>query len=102
MKKNVFFELRDFLILWGSQAVSTLGTAMTNFALVVWVFRQKGTASSITLLSVFSFLPSILKTGTYSSFYLSNTTNVTAILPRKSLAACTITGPNKLPVLSNM
>ncbi|HMM31972.1 MAG TPA: MFS transporter [Clostridia bacterium] len=59
-KKNVFFELRDFLILWGSQAVSTLGTAMTNFALIVWVYAQKGTASSITLLSVFSFLPSIL------------------------------------------
>jgi DHA3 family macrolide efflux protein-like MFS transporter len=59
-KKNVFFELRDFLILWGSQAVSTLGTAMTNFALIVWVYGQKGTASSITLLSVFSFLPSIL------------------------------------------
>lgn len=61
MKKvNIFFELRDFLILWGSQAVSTLGTAMTNFALVVWVYGQKGTASSIALLSVFSFLPSIL------------------------------------------
>ena len=59
-KKNVFFELRDFLILWGSQAVSTLGTAMTNFALIVWIYGQKGTASSITLLSVFSFLPSIL------------------------------------------
>jgi MFS family permease len=59
-KTNVFFDLRDFLILWGSQSVSTLGTAMTNFALIVWVYGQKGTASSITLLSVFSFLPSIL------------------------------------------
>lgn len=53
-------ELKDFLILWSSQAVSTLGTAMSNFALIVWVYGQKGTASSITLLSVFSFLPSIL------------------------------------------
>ena len=61
MKKQALFsELRDFLILWGSQTVSTLGTAMTNFALVIWVYGQKGTASSITLLSVFSFLPSIL------------------------------------------
>ena len=57
---NIFAGLRDFLILWGSQSVSTLGTAMTNFALIVWVYGQKGTASSITLLSVCSFVPSIL------------------------------------------
>ena len=60
MKSKLFSGLRDFLILWGSQAVSTLGTAMTNFALIIWVYQQEGTASSITLLSVFSFLPSIL------------------------------------------
>ena len=61
MKKiNLFAGLRDFLILWGSQAVSTLGTAMTNFALIIWVYEQKGTASSVTLLSICSFLPSIL------------------------------------------
>lgn len=59
-KTNIFSDLRIFLILWGSQTVSTLGTAMTNFALIVWVYGQKETASSITLLSVFSFLPSIL------------------------------------------
>ena len=59
-KSNIFAGLRDFLILWGSQAVSMLGTAMTNFALIVWVYEQEGTASSIALLSVFSFLPSIL------------------------------------------
>lgn len=57
---NLFSGLRDFLILWGSQFVSTLGTAMTNFALIIWVYGQKGTASSITLLSVCSLLPAIL------------------------------------------
>jgi MFS family permease len=48
------------MILWGSQFVSSLGTAMTNFALIIWVYEQEGTASSMTLLSVCSFLPSIL------------------------------------------
>ena len=37
MKENSFFkmirELKDFLLLWASQAVSELGTAMTNYAL---------------------------------------------------------------------
>ncbi len=59
-KINPFKGLRDFLILWSSQFVSSLGTAMTNFALIVWVYGREGTASSITLLSVFSLLPSIL------------------------------------------
>ncbi len=61
MKKiNILFELRSFLILWGSQAISSLGTAMTNFALIIWAYNQQGTASSIALLSVCSYLPSIL------------------------------------------
>jgi MFS family permease len=61
MKKlNMFSGLRDFFILWSSQAVSSLGTSMTSFALIIWVYNQKGTASSITLLSICSLVPSIL------------------------------------------
>jgi len=59
-KHNIFTGLRDFLILWSSQAVSTLGTAMTSFALIIWVYEQSGTASSITMLSICSLVPSIL------------------------------------------
>ena len=53
-------ELRSFLLLWSSQSVSELGTAMTNYALIIWIYGQKGTASSITLLTLCSFLPTIL------------------------------------------
>jgi len=59
-KTNMFSGLQDFFILWGSQFVLSLGTAMTNFALIIWVYNQKGTASSITLLTICSFLPTIL------------------------------------------
>lgn len=59
--KNLYFirELWDFLLLWSSQTVSELGTAMTNYALIIWIYGQKGTASSITLLTICSFLPTI-------------------------------------------
>ena len=61
MKKTSFIkELRSFLLLWSSQTVSELGTAMTNYALIIWVYGQKGTASSVTLLTICSFLPTIL------------------------------------------
>ena len=60
MKKISFIkELRSFMLLWSSQTVSELGTAMTNYALIIWVYGQKGTASSITLLTICSFLPTI-------------------------------------------
>ncbi len=55
-----FSGLKSFLILWGGQSVSALGSAMTSFALIIWAYRQQGTATSITLLSFFTYLPSIL------------------------------------------
>jgi len=61
MNKNSFFRgLRSFLLLWSSQTVSSLGTAMTNFALIIWVYGQKEDASSVTLLTLCSFLPTII------------------------------------------
>ncbi len=52
-------QLRSFLLLWGSQTVSQLGTAMVDYALIIWVYGQAGTASSITLLMLCTFLPTI-------------------------------------------
>lgn len=57
---SIIKDLRSFLLLWASQAVSELGTAMTEYALIVWVYGQKGSASSVALLTLCSFLPTIL------------------------------------------
>lgn len=59
-KTETIKELRDFLFLWSSQAVSSLGTAMTEYALIIWTYGQKGTASSLSILTLCSFLPTIL------------------------------------------
>ena len=59
-KQNIMKELKGFLLLWSSQAVSSLGTAMTEYALIVWVYRQEGTALSTALLTLCSFAPTIL------------------------------------------
>ena len=58
-KANMLAELRDFLILWGSQTVSELGTAMTNYALIVWVYGERENATSLTLMTICAFLPTI-------------------------------------------
>lgn len=59
-KLSIFSGLKHFLILWSSQAVSALGSAMTSFALVIWAYGQQGTATSVSLLMVCSTLPSVL------------------------------------------
>ena len=48
---------RPFLILWSTQALSALGSAMTSFALVVWSYQQQGSALTTALLSVCSYVP---------------------------------------------
>ena len=61
MKRQLHIqELRSFLLLWASQAVSELGTAMTEYALIVWAYGQEGTASSVTRLTLCAFMPTIL------------------------------------------
>lgn len=53
-------ELKSFLLLWLSQTVSELGTAMTDYALIIWAYQKTGMASSVTMLTFCMFLPTIL------------------------------------------
>ena len=59
-KLSTIKELKSFLLLWFSQTVSELGTAMTNYALVIWAYQKTGMASSVTMLTFCMFLPTIL------------------------------------------
>lgn len=52
--------LKPFLWLWASQSLSAMGTAMTDYALIVWAYEQTGSASSLTLLTLCAYLPTIL------------------------------------------
>lgn len=53
-------ELHEFLILWITQAFSSLGSSMTNFALVIWSYQQQGSALSTALLAVCSYAPYVV------------------------------------------
>lgn len=58
--KNSIKELQSFLILWLSQALSSLGSSMTNFALIIWSYQQHGSALVTALLSVCSYAPYVI------------------------------------------
>ncbi|MCI8387621.1 MAG: MFS transporter [Clostridiales bacterium] len=58
--ENSTGELRSFLILWLTQSLSSLGSAATNFALIIWSYQQQGSALTTALLTVCSYLPYVL------------------------------------------
>lgn len=55
-----FTEMRSFLLLWLTQTISGLGSAMTAYALVIWSYTQKGSALATALLMVCSYAPYVL------------------------------------------
>ena len=61
MKKiEDYRELRPWLALWSTQSLSALGSAMTNFALVIWLYQRSGSALETALLSVCSYAPYVV------------------------------------------
>ncbi len=58
--KNTIKELKTFLILWSTQSLSQLGSAMTNFALTLWLYQKTGSALQTALLSICSYAPYVL------------------------------------------
>lgn len=53
MKHHYFLSgMRAFVLLWATQGLSTLGSSMTSYALVVWAYEQTGSAFSTALLTI--------------------------------------------------
>ncbi|MBD2727745.1 MFS transporter [Nostoc sp. FACHB-892] len=55
-------SMRNFLIVWLGQLVSTIGSSMTSFAIEIWAWEITGKATTLTLVGFFSLLPSIIIT----------------------------------------
>lgn len=53
-------ELKPYLLLWSTQALSALGSGMTSYALVLWLYLRNGSALGTALLSVCSYAPYVI------------------------------------------
>jgi len=51
--------VRTFLVVWTGQLVSQIGTAMSTFALLIWIYERTGRATTVALLGFFWFVPVI-------------------------------------------
>ena len=52
-----FIHMRDFLLLWFGQLISTIGSGMTAFALGVYVFQRTNSATDFALIFLVGMLP---------------------------------------------
>lgn len=53
-------SMRTFFIIWLGQAISLIGSSLTNFGLGVWIYQQTGQATPFALTALASTLPGIL------------------------------------------
>ncbi len=58
--KNRIKELRDFYILWSTQSLSQLGSAITEFALTLWIYEKTGSALSTAALTICTYAPYVI------------------------------------------
>ncbi len=56
INKNNF---RTFIILWASQLLSSIGSEMTYFAVIIWAWKVTGQATSLSLLLFFNQIPKL-------------------------------------------
>ena len=92
MKLKSFFhslrELRTFLLLFTTQALSSLGSAMTSYALVIWAYQQSGSALSTALLTVSSYAPYVVFS-LFCGALVDRLDTRRTMLVSDALAACT-------------
>ena len=56
-KNNI---LRDFYILWSTQSLSQLGSAITGFALTLWLYEKTGSALGTAALTICTYAPYVV------------------------------------------
>lgn len=89
--KQRIMELRTFLILWITQSLSTLGSSMTNFALVIWSYQNRGSALSTALLAICSYAPYVLLSIFAGALSDRWNKKVTMLVSDSFAALCTVT-----------
>ena len=60
LKRSDLRELRDFFLLWSTQSLSQLGSAMTTFALTLWLYEKTGSSLSTAALTICSYTPYVV------------------------------------------
>lgn len=53
-------KLRNFVLLWLGQSISSLGSAMTSFAITIWAFERTGSALTLSISGMLIMAPKMI------------------------------------------
>lgn len=79
-------DFKTFIIFWFSQSISQLGSAMTSFALIIWVYTKTNSAMSMSLMAFCSYVPYIV-VSLFSGEFIDKHKKKTIMLISDSIAA---------------
>jgi MFS family permease len=77
---------RVFIVVWGGQLVSTLGSSMTGFALAIWVYRETGSVTRLAIVTLAATLPSLVL-GPFAGALVDRVDRRVAMLAADTVAA---------------
>ena len=52
--------MAGYTVVWFGQLVSIIGTGMTQFGLVIWMWTETGSATAVALTAFFAFVPNVV------------------------------------------
>jgi len=85
--------LRNYLPMWIGQAVSLLGSALVQFALVWYLTDQTGSATVLAMATLAALLPQVFL-APFSGAVVDRLNRKTVMIVSDSLVALTTAGPN--------
>lgn len=81
---------KKYLIFWLSQTISQLGSAMTGFALVLWVYTIGRSAMAVSLMTFCSYVPYVLASLFAGGLVDSHSKKKVILLADSAAALCTV------------
>ena len=84
MREN---QWNTYIIFWLTQTISQLGSSMTSFSLILWVYSNTGSAMSMSLMSFCTYLPYII-VSLVAGTYVDRHRKKTIMLSADMIAAC--------------
>lgn len=83
-------NFKRYIIFWASQALSQLGSSMTSFALILFAYSLNNSAMTVSLLSVFNYVPYIIVTLFVGAFIDSHSKKKIMLASDTICALCSV------------
>ena len=79
-------QFQKYVLLWATQSVSQLGSAMTGFALILWTYTQHHSAMAVSLMTFCNYVPYVI-VSLFAGAFVDRHSKKAIMLVSDSLAA---------------